>query len=158
MKRFKLIIPIILTLVLVLSIPFSANATTKASSGGITHKTAKQIVTKMKNETPIKKIVKNDKSVKNNIGKINMYTSKCNFYDKKYKKVYCTIEVFKNRDDAIRRAGYIDCLNVFYGTFNQKEDVPLVAYQYKNVVLRVGSSMPYKRAKQYYDALKKVAK
>ena len=155
MKKIRCIIPLILSIIMILSVPLAASA--EAGSDDVTPLTAKQIVRQMKKSVPVGKVHKM-KSSELITGRINQYTSKYSFYDKKLKKVYCTVEVFNNKDDAIRSAGYIDCLSQFYGTFGWTEDIPLMAFQYKNVVIRVGSKMSYKKAKKYYNAMKKIVK
>ncbi len=83
---------------------------------------------------------------------------KRSFYDKKYKKTYCTVEVFEDAYDAATRVSYIELLNYEYYLADQKEDVPLCAFRYKNVVFRYPSTMPYKYAATYYKNIKKIVK
>ena len=120
--------------------------------------TAKQIVTQLKKTGLIKKVSKIDAATTEYMKYPNTYKSKYNFTDKKYKYVYCTVEVFRNNYDAARRQAYIDTLAYFYSVFEWEEDIPLQAYRYKNVVLRVGNNMPLARVLKYYNAMKKLIK
>ena len=118
--------------------------------------TAKQIVLQLKKTGLVKKAYKPNSKEIMDLETPNAYQSKYNYMDKKYKEVYCTVEVFSDAYDAAMRQAYINTLSVLYGTFDQEEDIPLQAYRYKNVVLRVGSKMPLNRVLKYYNALKKM--
>ena len=151
MKKAKKILLSLFIFVLLFSLP------AQAKSYKAENVTAKQIVTELKKSFSIKKVVV-PKKKNTTIGEPNSYKTKINFYDKKYKKVYCSIEVFEDNYDAAQRCAYMQALSTLYATFGQKEDVPLVAYRYKNVVIRLNTNMPKSYAKKYYNALKKIVK
>ena len=116
--------------------------------------TAKQIVTQLNKTGLIKKMIKPDAAMDPRTP--NLYKSKYNFIDKKYNDVYCTVEVFRDNLDAVRRQASIDALYYLYDALEIEEDVPLHAYRYKNVVLRVGRQMKLERVLKYFNALKKM--
>lgn len=113
---------------------------------------AKQIVNALKKKMNIYRISTPTKYV--TTGEPNSYTSKTIFYDKKYNSVYCTVEVFEDCYDAVQRCAYIQII----GDLTGDESIPTVAYRYKNVVVRVNTSMPNSYAKKYYTALKQIIK
>lgn len=121
-----------------------------------TSMTAQQIVKALKKKMNIYKI--STPTTEGTTGEPNSYTSKVVFYDKKYNSVYCTVEVFEDCYDAAQRYSYIQTLSAFAGAFGLTEDTPLVPFRYKNVILRVNTSMPESYAKKYYTALKQVVK
>ena len=144
----------LMLLIIIAAIPAQAAKLKKYKAKKVT---AKQIVTELKKVNKVGKVYKHKKN-ELVTGQINRYTSKYSFYDKKYKGVYCSVEVFVDAYDATRRASQIDSLNLMYGTFNQEEDIPLCAFRYKNIVFRYPSSMPYKYAAVYYKNIKKIVK
>ena len=100
---------ILLLLIIITAVPAQAAKLKKYKSKKVT---AKQIVTELKKVNKVGKIYthkKNDLVT----GQINQYKSKYSFYDKKYKKMYCSIEVFDDAYDANRRASYLDSLYFF---------------------------------------------
>ena len=119
--------------------------------------TAKQIVTELKKTCPVGKAYKHKKGSTTE-GQINSYKTKASFYDKKYKKVYCSVEVFEDSYDAVYRKAYLDSLAVWYATWEWDEDIPLLSFRYKNVLFRYPTQMPYKYASKYYYAIKKIVK
>ena len=156
MRTMKRALVVLLVAVMLLSV-------TAAQAQAVSYKaskvTAKQIVTQLKKTTGlIKKVSKPGSEATAFKKQPNAYKSKYNFTDKKYNKVYCTVEVFRDGYDAARRQASIDMMNLFYSLFEFEADVPLQAYRYKNVVLSVNSDMPLSRVLKYYNALKKMIK
>ena len=153
MKTMKKMLVMLLVAVMILSVPTAQAKTYKANKV-----TAKQVVTELKKSTGlIKKITKAD-GIEELLKTPNFYRSKINFTDKEYKDIYCTVEVFRDIYDAVYRQAQISTLSYLYGTLQQEEDVPLQAYRFKNVVIRVGSKMPLDRVMKYYNALMKIVK
>ena len=150
MKKAMVLLLVVTMLLSVTAVQAQA-ATYKASKV-----TAKQIVTELKKTGLIKKAYKADSTMDPKIP--NVYKSKYNFTDKKYKDVYCTVEVFRDNYDAVGRKSYIESLGYWYSVFDIEEDIPLQTYRYKNVVLRVSSKMPLSRVLKYYNAVKKMVK
>lgn len=152
MKKNALVF--LLVAILILTIPAAQAKTYVAKKA-----TAKQIVTELNKTTGlIKKTFKADTDISDMLKLPNYYKSKYNFTDKKYKYVYCSVEVYRDSYDAVMRHAEINTLSWLYGTFEQEEDVPLQACRYKNIVIRVGGKMPISRVLKYYNALKKILK
>ena len=152
MKK-ALVLLLVVTMLLSVTAVQAQAATYKASKV-----TAKQIVTELKKTGLIKKVSKPGSEAIEFMKTPNAYKSKYNFTDKKYKDVYCTVEVFWDNYDAVGRKSYIESLSSWYTIFGIEEDIPLQAYRYKNVVLRVGSKMPLSRVLKYYNAVEKMVK
>ena len=155
MRAMKKTLVFLLLTIMMLSI---ATVQAEAKSYKANKVTAQQIVTQLKTTGLIKKAWKPSSKELMDPSTPNAYKSKYNYTDKEYSDVYCTVEVFDDNFDAVRRQSYIDILSFFYGTFGMEEDVPLQAYRYKNVLLRVGSKMPLKHVLKYYNTMKKVIK
>lgn len=153
MKMLKKVLVFMLVAVLLLSIPAAQAKTYKASKV-----TAKQIVTELKKMTGYIKSTSKPDIEAYWYSEPNYFKSKYNFIDKKYDKVYCSVEVFRDNYDAARRQAYMDTLNYLKATFEWEEDVPTYSYRYKNVVIRFGSTMDRTRAIKYYKTLQKIIK
>lgn len=153
MRTMKKALVVLLVAMMVLSVTVVQAQAKSYKAGKVT---AKQIVTQLKKTCLVKKVFRADSVMDPKTP--NVYKSKYNFTDRKYSKVYCTVEVFRDNYDAARRQAYMDTLSYVYNLFDVEEDIPLQAYRYKNVLLRVGSQMPLNRCLKYYNAIKKMIK
>ena len=159
MKTMKKVLFAVLIFTLLLAMPASAKA--KVKSYKASKVTAKQIAKELKKTLPVTNVVvisKKNKEYTDIFNHPNLYKSKVNFYDKKYKKIYCTVEVFRNKYDAATRVAEIRALDYIYGTLDIAVDIPIQTFRYKNVVIRLNHDMPTSYAKKYYKALKKIVK
>ncbi len=143
----------LLFLIIVVAVPAQAAKLKKYKAKKVT---AKQIVTELKKVNKVGKIHKHKKSDLTT-GQINSYKSKYSFYDKKYKKAYCSIEVFADAYDAIQRISRLDTLMVIQ-TVEEWGDSPDMTFRYKNILFRYPHEMPYKYAAKYYKNIKKIVK
>lgn len=161
MKRnmCKKMLPVLIAALftLLFSIPAMA-ATPKLKSYPSSKVTAKQIATELSKAFKINRITTPSKKQAPQYGEPNYYKTKANFYDKKYSKVYCSVEVFRDAYDAATRCGELRSYRFVYTLLGITEDVPFTAYRYKNVVVRLNNKMPQKYAIQYYNTLKKIVK
>lgn len=82
------------------------------------------------------------------LGRPNQYTSKVNFADTRYPDdpTGCTIEVFNNEDDCIKRANYLEAVTSSTSVFGQ------YIYRRGNVLFRLDYDIPPLDAKQYEEA------
>lgn len=158
MKRNTRIVTIVFAMLAVLFFSASVQAATvKLKAYKYAKVTAKQIVTELKKVNKVGKTYKHEKGTLAT-GQVNMYKSKFSFYDKKYKDVYCSVEVFSDFYDAASRKAYVDYLGDMYQAFGQDETFPFCSFRYKNVIFRYPSAMPYKYAITYYKNIKKIVK
>lgn len=155
MKNFKKIFLSLLIIGLIFCVP-KTNAYAKTYKANKV--TAQQIVKEFQKKCPVKKVFAHKKSDMIEEDRPNRYKTKYGFYDKKYKKVYCTVEVFEDVYDAVSRKAYIDMLQETYSIFGFDESIPLQAHRYKNVILRTSQKMPLKYYLKYYNVLKKIVK
>ena len=150
MKKF---LAFLLVVVLLFSIPAAQAKTYKAKKV-----TAKQIATELKKTTGLIKSISKADVEASLYQTPNNFKTKYNFTDKKYKDVYCTIEVYRDNYDAIRRQGQMDLVKFFSLLFDMGGDMPTESYRYKNVIIMLNSKIPLSRAVKYYNALKKIIK
>lgn len=156
MKKVMRIVMTSLMILLLFSAPVQAKAKIKRYKASKV--TAKQICVELKKTIPSITKIKKYSAKGDMYSTPNYYRSKANFTDKKYPYVYCTVEVYRDNYDAAMRLAYLSSLQFMYANFSWEEDIPLTAYRYKNVVVRVGSRIPLKYSKKYYNALKKIIK
>lgn len=157
-KKKSTIILISMLLLLVMCFPLSVSAkTVKTKSYSANKVTAKQIVVELKKTFKIKKISTPAKS-ETIIGQPNAYKTKTDFYDPKYPRMYCTVEVFEDTYDAAQRFSFIQSLGQLYDLFGLVKENPTQVCRYKNVVIRFNDDVPTKRIARYYKVLKKIVK
>ena len=121
--------------------------------------TAKQITTELSKKFSIKDVENYTKKTEGTmIGLKNGYKSKTTFIDKKYPRLYCSIEVFKNSNLAYRRDGYLEALRIFDDSYGFEHDAPFSNYIYKNILIRLNGHMPKSYEKKYLNAIKKIVK
>lgn len=86
------------------------------------------------------------------LGRPHQYTEKINWKDNRAKDSHtdCTVEIFKNSEDAVTRKNYVDNI--------EKNMAPLVQYldQKKNVLLRIDGRLTPQQSKEYTDIFDKL--
>lgn len=151
MKKIKKIFPVLVLIILAMSLHMTAHAKTYKES----KVTSKQIVAELGKKFKmfgVKTYTKKNDPNGGVLGEPNEYKSKTDFYDKKYRTKYCTVEVFADRYDAVYRQAYLRFLYSIDGSES------MIMYRVKNVVIRLNNNMPSNYAKKYYYALKKMIK
>ena len=112
MKRLSKALILICIFVFLFATPVSAKV--KYTRYRANKVTAKQITNQLKKGFGIKGIKVITKKDSEYINEPNWFKSKSTFTDKKYPKVYATVEVFNDSYDAATRLGYVQALSEIY--------------------------------------------
>jgi hypothetical protein len=132
-------------------------ALTLACQSSSSNLTASQVMEKLKSSGLQ---IQNDESYNENtdpnklLNRPNQYVEKINFSDKNIQNALdtkgCTIEVFANESDLMKRKEYTEKISQAGGVFNQ------YIYSHKNVLIRLDHGLTPSEAAKYEKALKEL--